>query len=1073
MPLQPQHATVKFTGGVETKQDPKSVPPTKLLVLENGVFVKAASVKKRNGYRTYSKVIESQEGSLAEEIVDARRLGCRDKELLEFTKNRCYSRQNGADQWSDVGPVYSVSGKDRPLVHTGTEMTTPDHATNNNVTVVAWEDSRGGVYYTVLDATSGRVHVEARAVYTGAGADPRCVAVGPNLHIYFTVVAESAIRVIIVNPENPSVVVPSVLLLDDLDQTNPRYDSCPTARTGTPAAIVWYEKATTNFRLGYVDSSGILGSPMTGHPSVYRQSGMQALRTDTPLAVTYKYVDGVDGDVLGVAAVNTRTASTCALYYFNGGSVSDSIGDTAQELWIDSAVETGIERCTVALTEDKIWGVFEDFPSGTGDFTNRYVRIRSQLLTETFSLAAPIDTYNQRSVTLVSRAFVVDDEVFAYFAHDTTYFNTYFALRVSSELIDSDDKARLVCVARESVGAAIEIPEGGRVHLSSAHLNGTVVTTALEYRTRLESEDNDKFGEAGVRLHTLDFDDDDSHQSAQIGRNLYMAGACPQQYDGLRWTEQGFNLGPELTDESGVTSNTADGALTEGGVYEYIAWYEYTDTQGEVHRGPTSPGLSVTISEDPGEVAVPHDTVTFQLPTCRITTKERVRICVGRSLNGDASRIFRVTSLDPTTEGQANGYVANDVSVDSVEFIDVMSDAILRKQEPIYTTGGILSNDPTPFGNVLASGKNRMFFSDASDPDIVRFSQQLAEGYGLECAPELRVRVDPFGGEVTALFVMDEFVIVFKESAIYSFNGNGPLPNGDVANFGFGDPDLVTSDVGCADPSSMVLSPVGIMFKSAKGIYLLDRSRSVSYIGAPVELYNSQTIRRAAVMPDRSQVVFLTDSGKSLLFDFLFGQWSTFTNHEGKDAIVVDKLYHYLRNDDRVFYETPGEYSDAGVRIRLLFETAWIHLWEHLQGLQRFWKLLLLGTWGSPHQLGVSYSLDFSDDWTDPYWLDATGEALGATGWIGGDNANTIGIEPITGDAYGDGVYGEGVYGGESQGLYEWRVGIHEQGQSIRFRFEDFEKVDLAGATFELTEMVITGGTIQPATRPFTAARST
>jgi hypothetical protein len=495
MPLQPQHAAIKFAGGIETKQDPKSVPAAKLLSLENGVFTKAISVKKRNGYLAHSKIIESQEGSLADEITDARRLGCRDKELLEFTKARCYSHQNGADQWSDVGPVYSVNGKDRPIVHTGTEMTTPDHATNNNVSVVAWEDSRGGVYYTVLDATSGRVHVEAREVYSGLGADPRCVASGPNLHVYFTVPTESAVRVLVINPENPSVVTASALLLDDLDTTNPRYDACPTSRTGTPAAIVWYEKATTNFRLGYVDSSGVLGSPATGHPSVYRQSGMQALRTDTPLAVAYKYVDGGDADVLAAAAVNTRATSTCALYHFNGGTSAASIGTTAQELWVDSSIDTTIVRCTVALTTTKVWGVFEDI-TVAGGASNRFARIRSQLITETFTTAATIDDYKQRSVTLVSRAFVVDDEVFAYFSHDTTYFNTYFALRISSAVTDSDGNARLICVARETVGGSVPIATGERQHLSSAHLDGTIVKTCLEYRTRLESEDNDKFGES-------------------------------------------------------------------------------------------------------------------------------------------------------------------------------------------------------------------------------------------------------------------------------------------------------------------------------------------------------------------------------------------------------------------------------------------------------------------------------------------------------------------------------------------------------------------------------------------------
>ena len=1072
--LQPQQVAVKFAGGVETKQDPKAVPSAKLLALENGVFTKAISIKKRNGYGAYAKTIEDSTGGLAEEITDARRLGTRDNELLAFTKSRCYSRQTSTDQWSDAGQVYSTHATDRPLVHTGTEMSTPDHATNNGVSVVAWEDSRGGVYFTVVDSSSGRVYVEARAA-SATGSRPRCVAAGPNLHLYYAEQALGRVMIHVINPENPAVVTTAAILVDDLN-ANHVYDACPTTRTGTPAAIVWHERATTNFRLGYVDSSGVLGSPATGHPSVYRQSAsMQALRSDTPIAVAYKYVDGGATDVLAVAAVNTRVASTCAAYNFSGGSTSVPIGDTAAvELWLETAaVETTITQCTVAITDTKIWGVYVNLPTASVSYSDHFAIIRSQLLTETATSAVAIDSYVQRSVVLRSRAFVVDDEVFAYFMHVTTYFNTYFALRVSSGILDNDNNYRLACVARQTAGGA-SLPSGNlEAHLASAHVDTTVVSACLTYKTRLESEDNDKFGESGVRLYTLDFDNASSHQSGQIGRGLYLASGCPQHYDGRRWMEQGFNVGPENINNIAVTSNTDGGGLTAAGVYKYVAWYEATDTQGEVHRGPVSIGTSVTMGDDGGEVPVSDDTVTLQIPTCRITTRERVRVCVGRSLNGDTSRLFRVTSLDPTTEGDDNGYLANDVSVDYVTFVDVMSDADLAKQEPVYTNGGILSNDPTALGSVLAVGKNRVFFSDASDQDLVRFSQPLAEGYGLECAPELFQRLDPFGGALTGLCVMDDFVIAFKESAIYSFNGAGPLPNGDIVNSGFGNPELLTSDVGCTEPSSIVLSPVGIMFKSTKGIYLLDRARSIQYIGAAAETYNDQTVRRATVMPDRSQVVFLTDSGKSLLFDFLFAQWSTFTNHEGKDSVVVGGVYNYLRNDDRVFYETPGVYSDAGVRITLRFETSWIHIWEHLQGLQRFWKLLLLGTWGSPHQLGIQYSTDYMDGaWSDPFWLDATDDTS-STGWITGENANTIGEDPIGGDSYGDGLYGGGVYGGEAPGIYQWRLGIHESGQSIKFRFEDFEKAGIAGATFELTEMLITGGVMKPDNRPFPAARST
>ncbi len=321
---------------------------------------------------------------------------------------------------------------------------------------------------------------------------------------------------------------------------------------------------------------------------------------------------------------------------------------------------------------------------------------------------------------------------------------------------------------------------------------------------------------------------------------------------------------------------------------------------------------------------------------------------------------------------------------------------------------------------------------------------------------------------------MDEQLIIFKESALFLVGGDGPLDNGDSSQTGFTNPQMITSDVGCVDPASIVLMPTGLMFKSAKGIYLLDRGKSVTYVGSPVEAYNTQDVRRATMMQDRTQVVFLTSSGKTLLFDYLFSQWSTFTNHEGYDACLVGGSYHYMRTDGRIFKEAPGSYSDDGRAIVMRFETAWVHFHEHLQGFQRFYHLHLLGERKSPHQFKIQYRTNYKPHWSDPVYLDAT-DATVATGWVSGWDAGwTIGSgeEPMAGTVYGDGNYGDGPYGGNPPDVYQWRMHLGAKGQSISFRFEDFEQAGETGASFELSEMLITGGSKGPAYKPFSASRS-
>lgn len=1026
---------IRFAGGVETKEDPKAAPAAKLLVLENGVFDRVSTIKKRNGYERLGDTIDGS----ASLVIGAIRTSARGDELLRFTANRCYSHQTGTDQWSDAGPVFSAVGSDRPLVRTGTQQTAPDHATLDDVTVSAWEDSQGGVWWSTSDA-SGRV-LKSPAQADAIGVSPRCVAVGSNLHVYYAL-ATGRIMVLVVNPAAPSAVVAPVLLTDDLSTTNSVYDACPTGRAAGASAIVWAETGSTNIRIGYVDQSGVLGSPLSGHPAVLTY--VAARNAATPLSLAFVDNGGADNDRFAVSWWSGATDGRVAT--FNGGQV----GFTSIRVNIVSTVVavTSPQRIATAAYA----GVIEPIVITAWEEAAVAASKRFTVTTTFDSATAASSTLATiRSVGLASGAFVIDSEAFAVFLHDTTYFNTYVTLRLSDA----------TCVGRHVPASAGAAPT--RRHLPSAHVADSVARIALPVRERLASENNDKFRETGIGLFTLDFDNAASHQTARLGAGLYMAGACPQHYDGRVWTEQGFHFGPELI----ATALAAGGSMTPSTTYEYRCWYESTDAQGEVHLGPTSIGTIVTMGGADTQV-------TLTLPMLRVTQKTNVRIGVARSLaakTGDGARLFRVTSLDPSTAGTANGYVASSTSSDTATFIDRMSDATLQTFDEIYTDGGILSNDPSSIGSVLAGGKSRLIATDSSDGNVIRFSQPIDPGHGVEWPPDLAFQVDPVGGDITALAVRDDRAFIFKANAILTFVGDGPAPNGDSATSGFTTPQLLPGDVGCTNPASIVLTPGGFMFQSSKGIYLLGNDGALAYIGAAVEAYNNQTISRATVMPDRTQVVFLADSGLTLLYDTERGQWSTFTNHEGLDAVVVSNTYHYLRTDGTVYRETVGAYSDAGVRIRLRLETAWIHLLEQLQGFQKIFDLNLLGTWISPHQLGIQYQTDYTPQWTDAVWLDATGLSSSA-GWITGAGANTIGVERISGSSYGDGLYGAGEYGGTMPGIYEWRLDLYEPGVSIQFRFQDFEADGYTGASFELTEMVLTGGIIGNVRRPVTAGRS-
>lgn len=1073
MPVQPQPLPIQFTGGIETKADAKGVPTTKLLDLQNAVFTKATTLSKRNGYRALSTLIDTTGMDIG--VPDG--IATRGAELVAFSGGRAYSHRPSVDRWADTGDVHSVIARCTPVARTGTQQVMPCAAVRNGIMVVAWEDSRGGIRCSVIEDATGRV-VLPDFELDANGQRPRCVAVGEVIHVLYVVPTSGRIYVAIVNPADPSAEPVPTILTDDLSTTNPSYD----AQTGGPNAypdilpgiIAWVTAA--GFRFAYLHPAGVLGSPVTGLPAAVSFA-------DTVTGAIGVCIDrgsATDGAIGIVWVANPHTVlSACILeaasLVIARGPVNIGAGSNGYQRVACEFGPVGIDGLPLLY-----WAADDDTQTDVSAVEGGYL-----VQTDNSHDGA---SSRLRGHVLVTRAFrdgpnvnpsgVGDDDmdghVYVGVAHAVQFFPYVAVVRLSADGFGGEET---IAVARLIPGDAVahyrrtspteqeQVP-----HLSAiiddvatdGDAYARVHRMPLSYRIQLDSEDGDQFSEVGIMMTSLDFDSDVAYQTAEYGRGLYLAGAGPQHYDGNRWVEAGYHTAPDFG--YGDTGNAIDpsGAFSQGGAsglangeYLYKIWYEDVDDQGELHVGPVSSGILFTVTGGPRQV-------TIELPTYRLTKKRNVRICVARSKvnatsNGDEAAIplYRVTSTDPGASGD-NGFVLNDASVDSVTFVDALDDSELGKREPLYTNGGPLSNDPAPWaGDVIASGKGRLFWNDPKDPDLVRYSKASKDDTAIEAPIDFSLRVDPSGGRITGIGMLDDAVVVFKETAVFRFTGPGPLDDPDVdpqAN-SFAPPAPVPCDVGCTEPTSIGETPVGLIFKSTKGIALVTRDLQLSRIGNPVDGYNAQRVTRTTALPDRPQIIMLADSGRTLLFDYERGQWSTFTNHEGYDACVVDGVYHYLRTDGRVFAETVGEYRDDNRHIPMLIETAWVKMSGYLQGWQRVLWAYFLGAYKSAHTLRVRFRLDYRDAWSAPFDLDV--------------NSN---FNP---SVYGGGPYGDGPYGGaaDASSVYQRRIHLNQRCQSIQFRIEDVEDTDDFGAAFELSELLLIGGVLGPAFKPG-AARS-
>ena len=336
--------------------------------------------------------------------------------------------------------------------------------------------------------------------------------------------------------------------------------------------------------------------------------------------------------------------------------------------------------------------------------------------------------------------------------------------------------------------------------------------------------------------------------AVEAGGSLLLTGGLLWMYDGDRPVEHGFNVYPEDITYTVGTSGSM-GHYT----YFYQITYEWTDNNGLIHR--SAPCVPVRV-----DLTSPDNSVILKIPTLRLTHKTNpntVRLVIYRSSTNQQS-YYQVTSV--------TNPLLNDPTVDTVTYTDTAADASILGNQLIYTTGGILENTPTPAIQAMTLFKSRLFAIDGENRNLLWYSKPILDSTPVEMTDLQTIYVAPTissqgsTGDMKALVPMDDKLIIFKANAIYYLTGNGP--DATRTNNDYGDPAFITATAGCSRPNSIVNTPNGVMFQSDKGIWLLGRDFSTTYIGAPVEAYNNSEVISAITVPGTNQVRFTLDTGQ-------------------------------------------------------------------------------------------------------------------------------------------------------------------------------------------------------------------
>lgn len=818
-------------------------------------------------------------------------------------------------------------------------------------------------------------------VLAASSTRPRVVAFGQFLVLFYSVASNTSVRYKTISIVAPSTLGSETTVTTDMNAT-PNYDVIKIA----DKLFFCHFDDTTTITIRTIDTSFIISGATFIAESAAGGISVVSDSTDRAWFIWH-----------------TGSNMRVAVYNYIMGSV---LSPTTLE-----ATASTIRNITGYVVGDTLTAFYEVNAAST---FNQLIRTNTMTSSGTAGTASVFE----RSVGLASKAFENNGTWYVTVIHQSTLQPTYFVVDQAGTIVAKVNALNAGnLIDNRTLSEVPEISTGTRL-------------LACGYRTSIQSENNTIFSLIGISANELRFNSDKTFLNAQLGE-LHIVGGILQAYDGISVVEHGFHLFPE-----NVTTGTATtGGSMVAGTYQVRVCYEWTDNLGQIHRSAPSVAQSQVI---PGGTST--NTLTVTIPTLRLTAKTgsraNVRLVVYGTTAG-GTLFYRLTSITAPTY--------NDTTVDSVTFTRTAADASILSNDLLYTTGGILENIPAPSCSLITTYKNRVFLAGLDDKLAFWYSKEKIQNAPVEFSDFLTGRVDPFGGDITAIGALDNYVVFFKRSAIFVFTGNGPNDTGSQSDYG--QPQLITTDVGCDNPNTVVITPEGLMFKSTKGIYLLDRGLSVSYVGADVEEFNDKTITSSKLLSDKNEVRFTTNDDTCLVYNYFFkdergiGQWSTFTNHTAEDAEIWQNSFVFLKPSGQVWVENNESYNDNGVPIVLSLTTAWMSL-AGLQGFERVYRMIVLGEYKSPHKLQIEIGYDFNPTFTQSALIELSD------------------IYTIT--SYGeDSPYGAGTpYGGEFP-LYQFKTHMTKQKcQSVRFKISDnqYSVVGEYGEGFNITNLALEVG---------------
>jgi len=362
---------------------------------------------------------------------------------------------------------------------------------------------------------------------------------------------------------------------------------------------------------------------------------------------------------------------------------------------------------------------------------------------------------------------------------------------------------------------------------------------------------------------------------------------CLAQFDAGSLVPIGTPTPPR---QATVVPSTAGGALSLLKQYGYRWVIEQLDSDGNLWRSPPSEPILLTLTGT-------QNTVTVTFINWAVDPRILYRCALYRTA-GSTSLYRRIYS---TTFAVGTG---------NVVYVDLISDIAQGAGEALYATGEI-ETIVTPPPSMVALALDRAWVVNREYPTELSYSKQLRPGRLPEFNDEMVHDLDDEFGGMTAIVGVDDKLIAWKESAVYTVSGQGLDDAGAGAGYTV---TRVASDMGAIVGSPVLGLGTEAYFVSKRGISRVRGDGACEFIGSPVDLYLNQpqlatreTVRAIVYSKKWNEVRFVTDASV-LVYNRTFEIWWRWvgglaTGSPLARSVMVNDAQWIFREDGKIFVE--------------------------------------------------------------------------------------------------------------------------------------------------------------------------